>query len=393
MHPTRRRLYNLYRTMMDNPRPDRHSSERADRGMDPPVWVTSFVEIINILNHECTRWRSLDLSLPKELLSRFDFAKSNPAVLQELKLDSPTGEVLDIQALELVAVRNLDVSSPMLNLVNLNFTNTTAITLRSVALDQIIYILESVPRLLACRLQNVTMRAVEEPRRAYHHVVHSKLRSLEFKCGYRNPMTIVFDALTLPALQHLQLEYLEEGRSISSIVSFLRRSSNSVKSLSLNMTKITGKDLVLLLRATPSLQDLNLTHSPMDAENLFDLAEALTSHLSTSENIFLPFLQTFDWFGDVGFPWTFLPSLFAPLLPNDNTPGRPLQKVKIYCNLCDEPYEVPYVDEDILAQLSKFSDQVHFRFGMPLEYDVADLWEMSLDKWRHPTRDEEVCVV
>ncbi|PPQ65624.1 hypothetical protein CVT26_000566, partial [Gymnopilus dilepis] len=199
-------------------------------------------------------------------------------------------------------------------------------------------------------------------------------------------------------LQRLSLKHSDIDLQVAtgSIVSFLRRSSCVVKSLSIRLTNLTDNDLVQITRLTPSLEKLSLVRCPSGASEFIGFSQALSSHLSSNHpsltpKPLLPSLQVFKWLGDDAFPWRVLPSFFAPLTLGSTSPGRPLTKIQIYCLRLVDGSPIPYIDDDILRQLSKFADKVKFNFGYSTDdgYD-GDLWKVSVERGKCPEQGERL---
>ncbi|PPQ74575.1 hypothetical protein CVT26_007826 [Gymnopilus dilepis] len=230
-----------------------------DRSQSLPlnVWLTiasteddsRYLSLIDVINKHSSRWYSLGLVLPNDLLSRFNDDAGPASNLKRLCLGSTVPHTLQGSRRGLSiktcapVVAYLDAAFP--GIWDVTLENLTQITGLYFQTDQILRILQLVPMLESIGFRETgNMTDSVSALEGRLPVTHCVLRSLkiEFVAAKGHFGRDFFDNLTLPVLE--ELSYAEKecsrsggrGLSVNGLRSFLTRSSCQLKRLD-----VTGK--------------------------------------------------------------------------------------------------------------------------------------------------------
>ncbi|KAF8881046.1 hypothetical protein CPB84DRAFT_1851688 [Gymnopilus junonius] len=358
--------------------------------------IAQFYPLIDIINQYSSRWRQLYLSLPSSLFALLTF--SSASSLLDVDLDCLDEDKSSLHTLLPILPPVVETQYLHLDPPSMNWTQVTHFTTSLLKVDQVLQILRLGPCLRECVFCDIRFREVDSPDQAFAPVTHPLLESLRVSLNFDDSEGLFFSKVTLPALQHFQVESSDfDPLYHDHLASFLTRSSQ-LRSLKLLEADFDDPEHVLvLLRATPSLEKLQIPYGSAMENYLAPFYHALSCHLPTNENPIpdfteplLPSLRVFDWFGENNFSWDVLPGFLVPLSQCNNDRRRPLEKISIRCGRKGDP--TPYIDEVVLSKLLPFVHEVQFQLEAPVTLpngheEIGDLWEMSLKKIKsNPTQ-------
>ncbi|KAF8881058.1 hypothetical protein CPB84DRAFT_1792152 [Gymnopilus junonius] len=350
--------------------------------------LPQFHTLMKAINQHCDHWYSLDLKFSRAFLSSLTDSGCTSSPLQKLSISLPMRSNVMIDTLTRIAPRIVVMRASFLNIVGMNWTNVTHLTVSCLPTDKAFQIFRMSPCLQKCTFGSVMFRNANSPTEACSPVTHTVLESLEIKFQHEQAEESFFNNLTLSNLKHLDVRGKDIELRAEHLVPFLARSSNELKSLSIDEDDYAGEGLIHIVRVTPSLERLCIARGNADEDHMDLFFDALASHLpndssglSSPVDPLLPLLQTFEWTGDGTFPWDVIRGRFLiPLSPTDNNLRRPLEMIKVCFVEDEEDDTVPYIDEHTMLQLMPFIDQIKFSFTIGVNGGWDDVWKLSVDR-------------
>lgn len=209
-------------------------------------------------------------------------------------------------------------------------------------------LLQTAPRLQHC---DVRIMSAEPSETVYlKTTTHPELQTLRLGSFFAIDLPEQFLGLiSLPALRSFAYCDRTFPFVLRSMVAFLSRSSLGVTKLSLGVYGAMDDQEIKILRATPSLTDLTLTHirtTETLGKLIKNLADTKRIDSHTKEALFLPNLQSLTIEGPKPFSWYSIPEIFdvqAVVSPecNDGSKLRPLHALTLILNA--QPYSCNYM--------------------------------------------------
>ena len=267
--------------------------------------------LIGIINDYSTRWSDLDLCMPNGYYELFHASDNQTAIhapiLKSIQFHSLSNHTRKMNfRLNCPPLERASLSYP-LDGFNIQWESLTHLTLISMSIIEPILLLCKTPRLVFLHVSGYCFRRRIEEQNIAAPVVTS-LRSLHLLID--NSATEVFlNNLTAP---HLEEFCLPRGYipKIEVVTSFLRRSTCSLRSLSIRILPNYHERLMNILQSMPSLTTLSIksvtsfkfsSRSKYRPQNISQLVVKVLSSQSTSiQQGFLPNLRIFTKSQDFG---------------------------------------------------------------------------------------------
>ncbi|PPR06403.1 hypothetical protein CVT26_004849 [Gymnopilus dilepis] len=320
---------------------------------------------------ECSdRWQSLTLIVPSYSLKTLTLLRPSP-LLTHLSLDGRWDEdnpAFDFLPDSAIIPTFLNCTPKIVKIaylkVDLNWTSVTDLTLDFVDIAEVLRVFRSASNLIKCTLLGVCNCGSDISALMEGGLIRCQsLESLAISFSDDGSPHIFCSSISLPALKHLSYDGQGIPLYVEDLELFLTQSSCVLKSLLINESEFEDGSLVDLAPFFSSLTELRILgghydSSGNDSDSLYQLLadpSQLSSNnalLSSTTLPYLPNLETFDWEGNMPYPWKTLPGLLKAAVPDAIPHRRPLKYVKIKCNVD----EIPYIPKDILQQLLDFSD-------------------------------------
>ena len=291
--------------------------------------------LADIINQYSTRWSELDLYLPDISFQHFHATDNHAPILKSTRFHCSyrfTSMHLNFQ-LTCPRLERATLSSFPLDGTNIQWDNLTHLTLHSMPICQHFLILPKTPRLVFLKVSGSCTRY-----RSRNVVLLTSLRSLQLLIP-RNA-DFFLDNLTAPGLEIFCLPRHHYDPPTENITSFLRRSTCSLRSLSMTFQEYSER-YMNLLQSIPSLNTLSIRSlgigalaitSPddHDSRNIFQLAAKVLFSQSTSHRQgFLPNLKILEYTGELCYLQSGNYEDLYPLPPVDNAVHGPLQLLKL----------------------------------------------------------------
>ncbi|PPQ76778.1 hypothetical protein CVT26_001950 [Gymnopilus dilepis] len=289
-----------------------------------------------ILGAVCRGWRIIAWSLPK-LWTYVEVRLDRPAKLEfEIAsewLQRSKQLLISVQvttfALGSIAHRIIqDFSTLKLD----THTSVTWTQVGSLEIGQCLDLLRAAPDLIYCKFYEVqTHDNVGQYSSVTNFLCHSKLQKLVFHGQCAHVAIEVFEKVSLPALEELEVDVNFDDLPTDALKKFFNRSARGLWKLTIFQAQINVTGFVSMLQKVPSLELLVLCP---EVDTGFDLTEFLNVLGETAirkgkvpkESSLLPNLREFRYWAwapqDVD--WQRVPQIFGPLLGLDNPRRRPL---------------------------------------------------------------------
>ena len=309
-----------------------YMQEKEDLSQFPSAAFYPTFDSLNVHSH---RWHTLALHIPFSLTSRLHGCPSSEAPrLQSLILRTigrPSGPRSSLgfgSPNAQFRPSTVEMSGLYLKAVQIDWSHTTHVDVLSLSIDECLELLRLAPILQEFEIKSIIDGDTSSEAHSLP-LTHYSLKKWDLH--FKPSTSILCDCLTLPKLESLTIH----GKGpYPSVEHLLQRSSCPLSYFALGNAG-GGDDLGLipLFRAMPHLEHFYL--ADLDAGDIPDLCALMASTAafladSDKTTLFLPRLETVEYFRCPNIPWVTIPSWFPPTEKKPNTLYRPLSTVIIY---------------------------------------------------------------
>ena len=246
------------------------------------------ISIINALNNHSGRWYKVCFALPRHYLERR--GTSPPKLLCDLTMSDPEDEVKCIPLTFKMNTRpspmQFSIAGFLLDAVDISWDNLVDLELNRTTIDGVLKVLRNAPLLKTCFLSEISPPIGDPPiletiiRLLYLHALEVCWIEGEVFCNF-------VDSLELPSLESLWVNL--ENLVVDNLLSLLKRSDCSLKSLCIWKNNAPVEDFRRLFQAVPHLRHLEVVSPPNDSSSV-PVMDYILERLSASPRY--PTLQT-----------------------------------------------------------------------------------------------------
>ena len=349
--------------------------------------------LVDIINQYSIRWSDLDLYIPDHYYQHFRATDNHAPLLKSIRFyctanaNAATARKLKFQ-LKCPRLERATLSYCQMGEINIQWDNLTHLTLYAMSIIDSFLILRKTPRLVFCRASGFCSHDSEQSIGA---PVITSLRSLQLQHTTNIAAEKFLDNLIAPDLEefNLPLYYIP---SIEVVISFLRRSICSLRSLSMVFSILPQyhfEDFTNLLQSMHSLTTLSIssittleiaTPEEYHPRNILQLvAKVLFSQGTPLQQGFLPNLKILEYTGKLYLHTGNYDDLY-PLPPADNAVHGPLQLLKL------DLFPTIRIPRNVIAYISSLAER-----GVTVNVlsDLEDILQSSIDYYK--CREDFLC--
>ncbi|KAH9474763.1 hypothetical protein JR316_0013228 [Psilocybe cubensis] len=291
--------------------------------------------LATLINGHLFQCRELEINCSRTVLP---YLRGNTPILQRLRVTSDfpwssyhNCEYSGVFHLDNTQLHNIRVylNRCALEAISIDWKNVTHFEGAVISMQQIFDILAACPLLIECSLNLIN---------SFGELIPSNLKAnqtmksfkLESETGY---MSNILVSMEFPVLSHLELNTRGTILPHAQIHSFLKKSTCNLTSLTLKNIQSDGEDIIVALKAMPSIRKLELLGSDFteyEPEILFTYFGNTTVPQDDQEP-FLPDLLdlTIEFSADIGFLWTHIPVIFGSTSDMIHPRRRPLKSLHV----------------------------------------------------------------
>jgi len=340
--------------------------------------------VVEMLNAQSERWKTLDLNVTARLLSQFKGGAFGAQNLERLRiyLFGPPSEIKNefhvsfgLPSPQIVNAHGTSFSS-----IGISWKGVTRVKIDTLTATECLGLFQ-----LATQLVNLNIGLLEcgdsHLSNSGEVITASNLASWEVEFSANSDAML--NKLVLPSLVDLQVtEFISlERNSLEHLVS---RSNCPLRTISLYQAA-GDLDVIPLLRVTPLLEKLVFSYATSSGiHELLDILARtkLVNHISEDPNMmFLPHLENLSFIEvqDGSPPWHVVPSLFPPTWHPANSQYRPLRRFEF--RICTDLEVEHHLDKDVLLQLREIQQRDYdlIIVNEDVNADVTDLIQASYD--------------
>ncbi|PPQ82763.1 hypothetical protein CVT26_000167 [Gymnopilus dilepis] len=346
--------------------------------------------LIDTVNECSDRWECLDLELHPSLLELFrgrNCAPFGAPMLKKLVLSPIFSGTEDSDRARFgvgqLKPRPSEVvfsDTPPKN-IDIDWSDVALVDMGGIYLYEAFDLLLLAPHMITCDLAIATLPSPITDSTLPDTLQH-RLQNLYLRLGCENWAEILpfFTNLTLPNLEHLEIEGGESAQDLpnTALVSLLNRSSCPLASLDLNKVYLTANDLEMILTAAPSLKKLFVGPClPDGCPELDPLFGLLAKTVDDAGQRFLPLLESIVITGFI----TSWDPVVDFCLQASSPGGRPLTDVEVKSRISISVSERPPPRSSInLSTLPTILEDLGISMAVRLrEIAVHDSYEHSMD--------------
>ena len=262
-----------------------------------PTSKLAILEVMGLIGQHSERWQNITFHLPSFCYRALEGIKDRLPNLNYISINST------------VEGRKLFSVAPLLRTVHvepfydldqfvLPLSQLTELSIHAHDAVESLDMLRRSPNVVTCSIQGYF-----EGSSYLHDTLADKLESLHlgFEDEFADPISAVFDSLTLPTIRDFSCAAVEHPFPCSSFVSLVSRSSCSLRTLSLTTLYVFSREFAECLEALPLLNKLTLTKVHITNSLLQMLKPCYSSCL-------LPNLDTLECLGVVELDFSALAS-------------------------------------------------------------------------------------
>ena len=271
-----------------------------------PEPTSAILEIMHLISQHSERWQDISFQLPSFCYLALEGIQDRLPNLNYISIDSAAARLNLFSVAPFLRI--VHVKADHLNGFILPLNQLTELSIDSHDAVESLDMLRRSPDVVTCSIRgwfegNIGLH--QNPTR----ILADKLESLhlEFQLEFIDPMSDVFDSLTLPAIRNLSCAGVEHPFPYSSFVSLIFRSSCSLRTLSLTALYVSDVEFAECLQALPLLNKLTLTKVQVTSRLLYMLKPCYSSNANAS--CLLPSLDTFECLGLLDLDFSVLASL------------------------------------------------------------------------------------
>ncbi|KDR67519.1 hypothetical protein GALMADRAFT_258139 [Galerina marginata CBS 339.88] len=362
-------LGNRHRPAQSGPTYYTLAEEWLSRSRDLPLSVHVYgdehseeIRLLELLSQHSSRWECLDLALPYRVASCLQGDSRGTSILRRLQLyceDDSSYRYIGEHSFSPINMKlyptSVSLISWPLKRANIEWTHATHVDLLSPDFSDCAEVLRRAPQLTYFEFTDARVGIFST---SVRYTVPTTpfpcplLQELHIGVSGENMIEDFFNSFTLPGLEVLAISgslYTHTPPTTNRLISFIKRSSCRLTSLSLAKGSISKVEMVLLLQEIPFVRTLRFTHM-LDVFLCVLKQLAVTPRNGAQENgCILPVLESLSFHGsDISeepFPWSLVPEIFAPLSEIQGPHQRPLRKFDISFDQKDRLNSVLPMDE------------------------------------------------
>jgi len=340
-----------------------------------------FHPILDRLNVHSHRWHTLILCIPFSLTSRLVGDPSRGASRLDSLIIRPTRPTIPESRSASVAFGSrhtqfrpstITMSGLYLNALNIDWSHLIDMNIVSLSVEECLQLLRLAPLLRHLKIRSI-LHNTQATASTQVQVTHYSLETWDLSTPSRLFSSLLWDQITLPKLTSLNLC---DG-PCDALGRLLKRSSCPLAYFGLYRGSTSG--LVSLLSAMPHLKHLyleNLTSGGDEIATLCALMALTTAYPAHSDEstLFLPRLETVQYYRCPNLVWTTIPSWFPPTETKSNILYRPLSDIDIDVYVLPSEMENEAIDSDTV---SKLLDLIGRGFDLTVNNDTYNADEIG----------------
>ena len=315
--------------------------------------------LVEMLNDQSERWKTLDLHVTANFLSLFKGGASGVPSLERLRIRflSLRNEINEFRvSFGLPSPQIVNIYGISFSSIGIDWRDVTRVKFDTLNAIECLVLFRQAPQLV-----NLCIGFLEcEGFDSGEVVTASNLASWEV--GFSDDPDAMLNQLVLPSLVNFEVRNFISFQS-DRLAHLVSRSNCPLRRFSLtSQAHGAGFDAIPFLRVTPLLEELVFSYA--DSHGVHELLDILSrtklvSCLSQDPNtIFLPHLESLSFIGVRGDPppWHLVPLLFSPTWHPADARYRPLRMLEFRLSI-DDLEVIDYFDKDVLRQLREIQQR------------------------------------